>query len=559
MGFRRVLALVMSAMMLLTPVMTSAETLGFSAGDLTLTTLSESYAGGYQINVQFGFDMDDAALAAQSEKIQAAGALLEKAQVNLSFYDDFGTARIRGGMSLDGVDVATGDMLIFEDGSVQLTTSLTGNMVFALPAGSVTEEGIVLPSLGLWENEWLDEGELPAHERLKYSAGNMITTLVNLLLGWVSGVQMETGDLYTFDYETYIDATDTRDAVATRMIGKIRSNDLIKFMWNVVSHIRDREHEFQSDLAYTIGNLGVTRTQARQAIDALFPDEEIDYEYYQLERSEDIPDDGAPFRYDDVLYFLCKLEASLMNAWGANTTDTVSSMVVGYDDYGAMVGFDAELAHFSKAYPYEGNFLYSIKTDEHWQRLHTSHGELQVYNNQRIVGDLHIQFGEDVEGVKASHFIGQIDLVDQESGGAIGLGVNSALDFALTPDQNGEAIGGGMSLLLNAAGESLSLLSANLNADSALTEMGLALTGALDVEVIGLPKATMNMSVSCADYDEAPFEGGQAVDLSAGLTDEQLDSIKDAVKSQAAGLAMKLALKPAVLGSVMTLFEGEEY
>lgn len=556
MGFRRVLALLLSAMMLLTPVMALAEETGFSAGDLTLTTLSESYAGGYQINVQFGFDMDDAALSAQSEKVKAAAALLEKAQVNLSFYDDFGTARIRGSVDLDGVTVVTGDMLILEDGSVQLVTSLTGNMAFTLPAGTITEEGIVLPTFSRPKYEWQDENEVPAYERLKYSGGNMITTVVNLLLGWVSGVQMETGELYSFDYETYIDETDTRDAVATRMIGKIRSNDLIKFMWNVVSHIRDQEHEFQSDLAYTIGDLGVTRTQARRVIDALFPDDEIDYEYYQLERSEEIPDDGAPFRYSDVLYFLCKLEASLMNAWGTNTMDTMSSMVVGYDDFGKMVGFDVELARFSKYYPYEGNFIYSIKTDENWQRLHTAHGELQVYNNQRVVGDLDIQFGDDVDGVKASHLIGQIDLVDQTNGSAIGLGVNSALDFALTPDQSGEAIEGGVDLLLNMSGESMPLLSANLSADSALTDTGLMLTGALEIAAASLPQATMNVSIDCVDYDEAPYEGGQAVDLSAELTDEQLEEIKNTVSSKAAGIALQFALKPAVLGNVMTLIGG---
>ncbi len=554
MGFRRVLALVLSAMLLLTPVMTVAEAPGFSAGDLTLTTLSESYAGGYQIDVRFGFDVNTEALAAVGEQAQAAAALLEKAQVTLSFYDDFGTARIRGGMDLDGVNVLSGDMLIFEDGSVQLVTSLTGNMAFTLPAGTVTENGIVLPegsaiAIG-------DSSKTPAFERLKYSSGNMITTVVNLLLGWVSGAQMETGELYTFDYETYIDATDTRDGVATRMIGKIRSQDLIRFLWNIVSHIRDREQEFQSDLAYSIGYLGVTRTQARRVIDALFPDEEIDYEMYQLERSADIPDDGAPFRYDDMLYFLCKLEASLMNAWGTNTLTTTSSMVVSYDDFGEMVGFDADLQRFSKAYPYEGDLVYSIKTDENWQRLHTAHGELQVKENQRVIGDLNIQFGEAVDGVKASHFIGQADLVNQETDSAIGFGVNSALDFAIAPDESGEVIEVHADLLIRMDGESMPAVSVSLSADSALTDLGLALTGAMNLGVLGMDAMTVNVGVECVEYDEAPYEGGQAVDLSAELTQEQLDAIKDTVKKEAAGMAVKFALKPAVIGDVMTLLGG---
>ena len=556
MGFRRVLALVLSAMLLLTPVMTVAEAPGFSAGDLTLTTLFESYAGGYQIDVRFGFDIDDEVLAVGGEQVQAAAALLEKAQVTLSFYDDFGTARIRGGMDLDGMNVVSGDMLIFEDGSVQMVTSLTGNMAFTLPAGTVTEEGINLPSFSRPKYDWQDPNELPAYERLKYSGGNMITTVINLLLGWVSGAQMETGELYTFDYETYIDATDTRDGVATRMIGKIRSQDLIRFLWNIVSHIRDREHDFQADLAYTIGDLGVTRTQARRVIDALFPDEEIDYALYQLERSADIPDDGAPFRYDDMLYFLCKLEANLMNAWGTNTMTTTSSMIVSYDDYGEMVGFDADLQRFSKAYPYEGNLVYSIKTDENWQRLHTAHGELQVKENQRVIGDLNIQFGEEVDGVKASHFIGQADLVNQETDSAIGFGVNSALDFAIAPDESGEAIQGHADLMIRMDGENMPAVSVGLSADSALNDLGLALTGALNLGVLGMNAATVNVGVECVEYDEAPYEGGQAVDLSTELTQEQLDAIKDAVKKEAAGMAVKFALKPAVVGNVMTLLGG---
>ena len=559
MGFRRVLALVMSAMMLLTPVMGSAEEVGFSAGDLTATTLSESYSGGYQINAGFGFDVDDEALAAQGERMKAAAALLEEAQVNLSFYDDFGTARIRGGMTLDGVDIVTGDMLIFEDGSVQLVTSLTGNLVFALPAGTVTEEGIVLPEfdwLSQPKYEWQDEDEVPAYERLQYSGANMISTVVNLLLGWVSGVQMETGELYTFDYETYIDATETRDAVATRMIGKIRSNDLLKFMWNVVSHIRDRETEFQSDLAYTLGNAGLTRYDARKAIDALFPNDEVDCAALEIEPSENIPDDGAPFRFDDIRYVLSKLEASLMNAWGTNTMDTTSSMIVSYDDFGAMVGFDAELARFSKYYPYEGSFTYSIKTDDNWQRLHTSHGEMQLYNDQRLVGDLNIQFGEDVNGVKESHFIGQIDLVDQKTGAATGFGVNSGLDFAVAPDQSGEAIEGLAEILLHVAGESIPAVCFGLSADSALTDMGLTLTGALTMDVISLPQTKVNIGVECVDYDEAPYEGGQAVDLSGEVSAQQLDAIKREITNAATGLALKFALKPAVMSNAMKLLEG---
>ena len=554
MGFRRVLALVTSAVLLLTPMTSSAEAYGFSAGDLTMATLSESYAGGYQVNAGFGFDVDTQALSAASERMKAAAVLLEKTKVNLSFYDDFGTARIRGAMSLDGVDVLTGDMLIFEDGSVQLVTSLTGNMAFTLPAGTVTENGIMLPGLS---QEWSGDNADQVHpfQRLKDIGSDTVTRLLNLLLGWVSATQMETGELYTFDYDTYIDATDVRNAVATRMIGKIEGSDLLRFLWNIVAHIRDREHEFQSALAYSIAEFGVTRTQARQFTDALFPDAEIDYEMFGLNPSAGYSGDGL-IRYSDVLYFFCKLEASLMNAWGDNTLNEISSMIVSYDDFGEMVGFDAELRPFTKNYPFEGNFTYSVRTDDHWQSMHTSHGELQVHDNKRVIGDLYIQLGEDVDGVNASRFNGQLDLVDQSNGQSMGFGVNSSLDFALAPDGDGESIEANADIFLNQTGESMMLIDTDFSAVSQLTDLGLALSGGLRMSAAGLPTTAVNMNIECVEYEEEPFAGGQAVDLSAELTQEQIEEIKDTVKGKAAGLAAKFALKPAVIGNVLTLTKG---
>ena len=77
-------------------------------------------------------------------------------------------------------------------------------------------------------------------------------------------------------------------------------------------------------------------------------------------------------------------------------------MIVSYDDNGGTVGFDAVVPLITEGWPFEGDFTYSIKTDEHGQRLHTSHGELQVYDNNRVIGNLSMKFGQDVNGVKES-------------------------------------------------------------------------------------------------------------------------------------------------------------
>lgn len=553
MGFKRILALALSALMLLIPMLSIAETSDFSAGDLTMTTISESYWNGYQINVSMGFDVEEGALLAQSEKAKAVAALLEKAVVDLSFYDDFGTARIRGGVTLDGVELVNGDMLIFEDGSMQLVTSLTGNMAFTLPAGSISVEGLMQLVAEKTRNKGaVDTSEETALKRLYIASQDMASTLINLLLGWVSGTQMKTGELYTFDYETYIEATDIRDAVATRMIGKIEGGDLLRFLWNIASHIRDDEYAFLSALTYSITDLGATRYGVHALADRLFPGE-IDHEALMLQPSSEIADDGASVNVDDIRYFFCKLEQNLMDAWGENTLNDLSSMIVSYDDYGLMVGFDAHLGRFSKNYPYEGDFTYSIRTDDDWQRLHTSHGELQIQNNQRVIGDLDMQLGQDVDGVKSSHFNGQLDLVDQTSGESIGFGILSSLDFALTGDGAGESIEASADLLLNCTGESTPVIEADFVADSQLTDIGLALSGQMNVGVSEVAMATVKLNVTCTEYEETTFAGGQAVNLADDMTAEQIDAIKSTVKSSAAALGVKLALKPALAANLLKL------
>ena len=93
-----------------------------------------------------------------------------------------------------------------------------------------------------------------------------------------------------------------------------------------------------------------------------------------------------------------------------NSTDNVLKMIVSYDDYGSTVGFDAELPQFTEVLPYEGAFTYSIKHDENEQPTLTSHGELQLLNERRVVGDLTARSGLDVNGVNDSGLNGYIDL-----------------------------------------------------------------------------------------------------------------------------------------------------
>ena len=99
----RLTALLLSVLMLVMPVVSVAEeAVGFSAGDLTGTAIAESYAAGMQLNVSadFAVELEENVTDA---RVKAMASLLSKSTLNLSFYDDFGTARIRAELVTDGV------------------------------------------------------------------------------------------------------------------------------------------------------------------------------------------------------------------------------------------------------------------------------------------------------------------------------------------------------------------------------------------------------------------------------------------------------------------------
>ena len=411
---QRLIALLTGAALLLTPAAAFAEGESYTvpSGEVTTTAVSDAYIGGEQINVTAAFELGtlldgetlaallDTDAATADEKLAALTRLIDKCTLELSFYDDFGTARVHGDLKLDGTSVLTATALIAEDGSAQIMTSLTGSLVLALPAGTFTSVSIDLMGLlygdfGGDTDDSVPFTELPAKERLRITTTDTLVMVAQHLLGWVSGTQMETGELYTFD-DTYIDATDTRDAVAQRMIGKISTYSFMRLLNNIATTLRDDQGLFQQAIADVLAENGVTRYQVRQVVDSLLVNEYIDPAEDWVQPSSAIADDGALCELDDIAYFFKKLHKSTTRMMVDHTDETMS-MIVSYDDYGGMVGFDATVPKINAQWPFEGDFTYSIRTDDNWQRIHTSHGELQVYNNQRVVGDLSLQFGEDVD------------------------------------------------------------------------------------------------------------------------------------------------------------------
>ena len=569
---QRMIALMTAAVLMLTPVAAFAEEWAAPAGEVTTTAISDSYIGGEQINLsavlgletvltgeELGAVLGMDAEAAQ-KKLDAVTSLLEKCTLEMSFYDDFGTARIHGSLMLDGVNLLSGTALVFEDGSMQLMTNLTGQMVLTMPAGTFSErESIDIFSL-MYGDFGGDEEEVSAEEataldRLKAASSDLLVTVFSHLLGWVSGVQMETGELYTFD-DTYLEPTDVRDGVAQRMIGKIYSGHFIGLFWQTVVTVRDECGAFQQALADYLAECGVTRYQVRQVIDAMFPDQVLDPAVDWVQPSGSIADDGALCTMDDVAYSVKKLAKWVDDVW-YEAIETDLSMIVSYDDYGAMVGFDAMVPKFVETLPYEGSFTYSIKTDDDWQRKHTSHGEMQVFDGNRIVGDMSLQFGEDVDGVNANFLNGYIDVVNQEAGTSMGVGVESKLDFTAVDAEDGsrgETFEGRAALQMRSAGEAISLMNADLIGETTTGDHGFAVTAAAGVDVAGLVKLTTDLNLMRAEYEDIEFAGGEAVDLTA-MDEAQLDKIKGAVVSNAAGMAMSFVMRPGVLSDIMALIE----
>lgn len=557
---RRILSLVLSMLMLIMPVASVAEeaVAGYYAGELTTTAIGDSYFAGNQLNLEavLGLDLEE---YMEDETLTAIAELLAKTKLHMSFYDDFGTARIHAQMDVDDLTLLSADALIYEDGSAQVMSNLTGKLVLTLPVpGEEDEAALTFADYDMTTPEGVAEFRaLPASDRLELTGNDMVSMLINHLLGWVSYMQVDNdGEFYTFD-DTYLDATEVRDPVAQRMFGKIKADSFNTLLWNIAATVADTTGEFQQALADLLAENGVTRYQARMFTDTLFAKETIDPaldyvqpSYYIIEEKDD-----SPITYDDVSYFFKKLMKCMQLLWDTSTTN-VMGMAVSYDDFGAMVGFDATVPVFTTELPYEGDFTYSIKTDDNWQRMHTSHGELQVYNNNRVIGDLNMQFGQDVGGVNHSHVTGQLDVHNQDEGSSAGFGVDANLDFEVSMDENGaesELFKGLMLLNGRANGEDIALVSASFSGLTTVDAESVAMgaTGALGVTGMGMLVA--DVTLEQGEYEEIAFAGGQAIDLTA-MDEAQKEQIKKEIVSQAAKLSLSLVAKPDVLSNLMTIF-----
>ena len=183
-------AALLCALLALTPVLSFAEG-DYDAGELTGTVASVAYQYGQQINLKVNFD---GVPSGDSKRAKAISNLLSESELALSFYDDYGTGRIHGVFSLDGMDLLEGTLLLPADGSMQLKTNLTGSTMLTFPAGtlgkSMNWQDVFYGSIVRRRTDVSLE-EMSARERLRATTSDMIVLLFNHLLGWTSARQMD--------------------------------------------------------------------------------------------------------------------------------------------------------------------------------------------------------------------------------------------------------------------------------------------------------------------------------------------------------------------------------
>ena len=230
-------------------------------------------------------------------------------------------------------------------------------------------------------------------------------------------------------------------------------------------------------------------------------------------------------------------------------------MVVSYDDFGAMVGFDADLKRFSTVVPYEGIFNYSVKTDDYWQTRHTAHGELQWWNDRYITGDLSVKNGEDVDGVNESFFKGAMDVLNQKDGKSLGVGTDANMRYQVAVRDDGaetEKFEGSALLSLRENGMGTHVFGAAVSGETVVDDNGFATYATAMIEAPGAAALVVDMAIEPSVYEEVAFAGGQAVDLS-NLDEAKIELIKNEVMAQAAKIGLSLITNPSVMSDLMTL------
>ena len=551
--FKKGFALLLAALLAL-PSLGLAESL-YDAGKMTQVVAKDAAGYGYQINGELDFVAQPEGGA--SRRARALFSLMQKLKIQLSYYDDYGTGRVGLGLSLDGVDVLEATVLLPADGSLQATTSLTGDTVLTLPAGSVGQ-GMNLRDAfyGSIVRRRTDVSltDMTPWERLRATSSDVLILVFNHLLGWTSYTQMEReGELYVFD-ETFFEATETRDPVDQRMIGTVYATEFCELLWNIAATTDAQMGDFQQALADCLAEMGVRGVQVQQLADRLMPQETIDPAQDYVTPTHAV-DPEALCTIKNVSYFFKKLVKYTDRLW-EECNDEKLSLIVSYDNQGRMVGLDAVLPKFTESLVYQGDFSWSLKHDDDGNATRTMRGDLRLDETHRLHGEMTALLGVDVQDVCDNALSFALTLEDDQAGESHGIAIQGASKAVVGKADDGadtETRSGTAALARRDNGQDTVLL--NLALDGLTTTPdGLAFisNAQLRASVPEQGGVAAELRAKTGDPDEAVPFAGPALDLSQA-DKAQLQSLSAGIRDAAKGLAPRFILHPGVLSDLTAL------
>ena len=532
------------ALLFLFPVIACASG-SYAAGDMTKTAIMTSMEQGNQVS----FHMSLRQILGDEPDVKqvALNDLLSKVSIDGIAYQKEGRMSLQATVKAGNVQVFDAKAVQTEDGSYRVMSDLTGDTIFLVPAAP-SYGGMdvmqMIASMGT-DIQSTDPSfhDLPADERLRITSSEVMMMLAQAVLGWVSHSQIEAdGEMYVFD-STYFEPTDTRNEVAERMIGKVGAGQFGSLLWNVATNLDWQGGEFQRALADVLAEKGVTRLQVRNVVDAMFPQVNIDPAEDFVELTHAIQNGNEPCQYNDISYFFKKFTRFADKIW-EESLDVDLLLTVSYDDYSDFVGLDAVLPKFTKSLPYEGTFTYSVKTDENWQKLTTAHGELQISDSDRVIGDYRHFDGEDVGGHNANTFDGDFSVVDQDKKVTAGFGISGEWTYdtgVVEEGVYGEKTVGNGELILH-LGEDVPALAAKHEGLVKTTGSDFSYEAVTELQIFGgtTIQTQLEMKQEAADT-LISIPDGEAVNAFAA-DEKTIDSVKKQVTRNLTGVLFRLML-----------------
>ena len=199
--------------------------------------------------------------------------------------------------------------------------------------------------------------------------------------------------------------------------------------------------------------------------------------------------------------------------------------------------------------PYEGALNYSVKTDENGQKHHTAHGELEVYDGNRLVGDASMQAGRDVDGVNASSLNGFFDVCQHEAGTSIGVGIDTNVTYRTHGGDDAEAFEANATLSLRQSGMPIPLLAASVQGETSVAYDNFLLEAQARVDALG-NALTAQITAQANEYDGVEFAAGPALDR----TDpESVQQLQQQIPAHLQGILVELSGHAEVMNAVMAL------